>query len=110
MPPGPFADARGASNPSRSVFVDKGDLATIGRARAVAEIKGIQTSGLLAWLIWLSVHIFYLIGLQNRLLVLTRWAFSFVTRGRGARLITGESIATAEAGGTATVARLANEG
>jgi len=70
-------------------FVDKGNLATIGRARAVAEIKGIQTSGMLAWLIWLSVHIFYLIGLQNRLLVLTRWAFSFVTRGRGARLITG---------------------
>jgi NADH:ubiquinone reductase (H+-translocating) len=70
-------------------FVDKGNLATIGRARAVAEIKGIQTSGMLAWLSWLSVHIFYLIGLQNRLLVLTRWAFSFVTRGRGARLITG---------------------
>jgi NADH:ubiquinone reductase (H+-translocating) len=70
-------------------FVDKGNLATIGRAHAVAEIKGIQTSGMLAWLIWLSVHIFYLIGLQNRLLVLTRWAFSFVTRGRGARLITG---------------------
>jgi NADH dehydrogenase len=72
-------------------FVDKGNLATIGRAHAVAEIKGIQTSGLLAWLIWVSVHIFYLSGLQNRLLVLTRWAFSFVTRGRGARLITGES-------------------
>ena len=71
-------------------FVDKGNLATIGRAHAVAEIKGIQTSGILAWLIWLSVHIFYLIGLQNRLLVLTRWAFSFVTRGRGARLITGD--------------------
>ncbi len=72
-------------------FVDKGNLATIGRSHAVAEIKGIQTSGMLAWLIWLGVHIFYLIGLQNRLLVLTRWTFSFVTRGRGARLITGES-------------------
>ena len=46
-------------------FVDKGSLATIGRARAVAEIKGLQTSGLLAWLIWLSVHIFYLIGLKT---------------------------------------------
>ena len=81
--------ARGKpSQPFR--FVDKGNLATIGRAHAVAEIKGIQTSGILAWLIWLSVHIFYLIGLQNRLLVLTRWAFSFVTRGRGARLITGD--------------------
>jgi NADH dehydrogenase len=69
--------------------VDKGNLATIGRARAVADIKGIQISGMLAWIIWLSVHIFYLIGFQNRLLVLTRWAFSFVTHGRGARLITG---------------------
>jgi NADH dehydrogenase len=76
-----------ASQPFR--FVDKGNLATIGRAHAVAEIKGVKTSGLLAWLIWLGVHIFYLIGLQNRLLVLTRWGFSFVTRGRGARLITG---------------------
>ena len=69
-------------------YLDKGNLATIGRARAVADIKGIQISGTLAWLTWLSVHIFYLIGLQNRLLVLTRWAFSFLTRGRGARLIT----------------------
>ena len=79
-------------------FVDKGNLATIGRAHAVAEIKGVQTSGMLAWLIWLSVHIFYLIGLQNRLLVLTRWAFSFVTRGRGARLITGGSGRTPQGG------------
>jgi NADH dehydrogenase len=69
-------------------YVDKGDLATIGRASAVADIKGIQISGMLAWLTWLAVHIFYLIGLQNRLLVLTRWAFSFLTRGRSARLIT----------------------
>ena len=70
-------------------FVDKGNLATIGRARAVAEIKGVQTSGVVAWLLWLGVHIFYLVGLQNRVLVLTRWTFSFLTHGRGARLITG---------------------
>jgi NADH dehydrogenase len=88
-------------------FVDKGNLATIGRAHAVAEIKGIQVSGLLAWLIWVSVHIFYLIGLQNRLLVLTRWAFSFVTRGRGARLITGsaEGAASTEEVPKTTLAR-----
>jgi NADH dehydrogenase len=88
-------------------FVDKGNLATIGRAHAVAEIKGVQVSGLLAWLIWVSVHIFYLIGLQNRLLVLTRWAFSFVTRGRGARLITGsaEGAASAEEVAKTTLAR-----
>ncbi len=72
-------------------YVDKGNLATVGRAHAVADIKGIQISGMLAWVTWLIVHIFYLIGLQNRLLVLTRWAFSFLTRGRGARLITGNS-------------------
>jgi len=72
-------------------YVDKGNLATIGRARAVAEIKGIHFGGPLAWLLWLGIHIFYLIGFQNRILVLLRWGFSFVTRGRGARLITGEA-------------------
>jgi NADH dehydrogenase len=70
-------------------YRDKGNLATIGRAKAVADIKGLQLSGLFAWLTWLFVHLFYLIGLQNRLLVFIRWTFSFVTRGRGARLITG---------------------
>jgi NADH dehydrogenase len=73
-------------------YRDKGNLATIGRAKAVADIKGLQLSGLLAWLTWLFVHLFYLIGLQNRLLVFIRWTFSFVTRGRGARLITGQAI------------------
>ena len=71
-------------------YIDKGNLATIGRARAVAEIKRVHFGGALAWLLWLGIHIFYLIGFQNRLLVLTRWGFSFMTRGRGARLITGE--------------------
>ena len=71
-------------------YVDKGNLATIGRARAVAEIKSLHFGGALAWLLWLGIHIFYLIGFQNRLLVLLRWSFSFLTRGRGARLITGE--------------------
>ena len=69
-------------------YRDKGNLATIGRGQAVADIKGFRLSGLLAWLTWLFVHLFYLIGLQNRLLVFTRWTFSFVTHGRGARLIT----------------------
>ena len=71
-------------------YVDKGNLATIGRARAVAEIKRVHFGGPLAWLLWLGIHIFYLIGFQNRLLVLLRWSFSFLTQGRGARLITGE--------------------
>ena len=69
-------------------YVDKGNLATIGRAKAVADIHGLRLSGLLAWLTWLLVHIFYLVGFQNRLLVVIRWAISFVTHGRGARLIT----------------------
>jgi NADH dehydrogenase len=70
-------------------YRDKGNLATIGRARAVADIKGLKLSGLIAWLTWLGVHLVYLIGFQNRLVVLIRWSFSFVTHGRGARLITG---------------------
>jgi len=69
-------------------YRDKGNLATIGRARAVADLHLIRVNGALAWLIWLFVHLWYLIGFQNRLLVLIRWAFSFITRGRGARLIT----------------------
>jgi NADH:quinone reductase (non-electrogenic) len=68
-------------------YVDKGNLATIGRSKAVADVKGIRIDGFPAWVTWLLVHLFYLIGFQNRLLVVTRWTFSFVTRGRGARLI-----------------------
>jgi NADH:quinone reductase (non-electrogenic) len=69
-------------------YRDKGNLATIGRAAAVADVKGLRLSGFLAWVTWLVVHLWYLIGFQNRLLVLIRWLFSFVTHGRGARLIT----------------------
>ncbi|HEX6715251.1 MAG TPA: NAD(P)/FAD-dependent oxidoreductase [Thermoleophilaceae bacterium] len=69
-------------------YRDKGNLATIGRAAAVADIKGIKLSGFLAWMTWLVVHLFYLVGFQNRLLVFIRWSISFATRGRGARLIT----------------------
>jgi NADH:quinone reductase (non-electrogenic) len=69
-------------------YRDKGNLATIGRAAAVADIKGVKISGFLAWMTWLVVHLFYLVGFQNRLLVLIRWSISFATRGRGARLIT----------------------
>jgi NADH dehydrogenase len=68
-------------------YHDKGNLATIGRARAVADLHTVRLSGFFAWVTWLVVHLFYLIGFQNRLLVLIRWSFSFFTRGRGARLI-----------------------
>jgi NADH:quinone reductase (non-electrogenic) len=71
-------------------YRDKGNLATIGRARAVADLHVLRLSGFPAWVTWLVVHLWYLIGFQNRLLVVIRWAFSFVTRGRGARLISPE--------------------
>ena len=71
-------------------YRDKGNLATIGRARAVADLHAFRLSGFLAWTTWLVVHLWYLIGFQNRLLVFIRWSFSFFTRGRGSRLITGQ--------------------
>jgi NADH:ubiquinone reductase (H+-translocating) len=69
-------------------YRDKGSLATIGRAAAVAQIRGLEFSGLPAWLAWLLVHIFFLIGFRNRVAVLLQWAWSYVTFSRGARLIT----------------------
>jgi NADH dehydrogenase len=71
-------------------YIDKGNLATIGRAAAVADIKGLKLSGFIAWITWLLVHLWYLVGFQNRIVVFIRWLFSFATHGRGARLITGE--------------------
>jgi NADH dehydrogenase len=73
-------------------YIDKGNLATIGRGAAVADIKGLKLSGLIAWLTWLLVHLFYLIGFQNRILVFIRWSVSFFTHGRGARLITAQAM------------------
>jgi NADH dehydrogenase len=76
---------RGTREPFR--YRDKGELATIGHVRAVGVVKGLKLSGFPAWALWLGIHIAYLIGFQNRLLVLTRWTFSYFTRGRGARVI-----------------------
>ncbi|HEX6806016.1 MAG TPA: NAD(P)/FAD-dependent oxidoreductase [Terriglobales bacterium] len=72
-------------------YVDKGSLATIGRAAAVAQIRGLHISGYLAWLAWLFVHVFFLIGFRNRILVLIQWFWSYITYERGARLITGST-------------------
>jgi NADH dehydrogenase len=69
-------------------YRDKGQLAVIGRNRAVAEFGSFRFAGFPAWLLWVFVHIMYLIGYDNRLLVLVQWAFDYVTRKRGARLIT----------------------
>ncbi len=79
----------GTSGPFK--YKDKGNLATLGRARAIAELPpGIKVSGFFAWALWLGIHLWYLVGFQNRVLVFTRWGFSFLTHGRGTRLITGE--------------------
>src|SRR5262245_22000623 len=69
-------------------YRDKGSMATIGRGAAVAAVGDLQLSGSLAWLAWLFVHIMYLVGFRNRLLVLIQWAWAYVTWQRGARLIT----------------------
>lgn len=71
-------------------YTDKGSLATIGRAAGVADVRGLRLSGPIAWLAWLFIHIFFLIGFKNRLLVLIQWAWSYFTHQRGARLITGD--------------------
>jgi NADH dehydrogenase len=70
-------------------YFDKGSLAVIGRAAAVADIFGIHISGLLAWLVWAFIHLMYLVTFQNRLLVFVQWATQNLTFNRGARLITG---------------------
>jgi NADH dehydrogenase len=74
--------------PERFHYWDKGSMATIGRNRAVAELRWFHFSGLLAWLAWLFVHIIFLVGFRNRIAVLIQWAWAYVTFNKGARLIT----------------------
>ena len=68
-------------------YFDKGSMATIGRGRAIAQVKGFGMTGFLAWMAWLFIHVLLLVGFQNRLLVLTQWAVNFVTQNRGARVM-----------------------
>jgi NADH dehydrogenase len=70
-------------------YRDKGQLATIGRRRAVAVLGALRLSGLVAWLAWLGVHVFFLIGFRNRFVVLFTWAWAYLTYDRSARLILG---------------------
>ena len=72
-------------------YFNKGDMAVIGRAAAVANIFGFHVSGLPAWLIWLFVHLMYIVEFQSRVLVFIQWGFEYLTFSRGARLITGEA-------------------
>lgn len=71
-------------------YVDRGAMATIGRAAAVADVRGARFSGLLAWLLWLFVHLMFIVEFQNRVLVMLQWAWNYFTWARSARLITGE--------------------
>ena len=72
-------------------YVDKGQMATIGRRRAVVEKGRMRFGGLVAWWAWLLVHVYYLTGFRNRVLVLFQWAWSYLTFARGARLIIGKN-------------------
>ena len=72
-------------------YVNKGNLATIGRSYAIVDLKGFKLTGLLAWALWLVIHIYYLIGFRNRLVTLFQWAWTYFTYNRGARLITTET-------------------
>lgn len=72
-------------------YLDKGSLATIGRAAAIAQFGKVHLSGLIAWLSWLFIHLFFLIGFRNRIVVMFQWFWSYITYERAARLITGES-------------------
>ena len=75
--------------PTRSFrYRNKGDLAVIGRSRAIADLGRIRFTGLFAWLFWLFLHIMYLVGFRNRVSVLIQWAYSYFTYQRGVRLIT----------------------
>lgn len=71
-------------------YWDKGSMATIGRAAAVADIGRLHFGGTIAWLLWLFIHLMYLVGFQNRLVVLMQWVYAYLTMNRGARLITGD--------------------
>lgn len=80
---------KGVSDAQPFRYIDKGDLAVIGRAAAVANIFGFHVSGWPAWMIWLFVHLMYIVEFQNRVLVFIQWGFEYLTFSRGARLITG---------------------
>ena len=89
-----FVRRRVQGSPPAAAFhyLNKGNLATVGRNKAVAEFGGLHISGFLAWFVWVFVHLMYLVEFDNRLLVFTEWVYNYFTHNRGARLITGESV------------------
>ncbi len=79
----------GGATPAAFHYFNKGNLATVGRNKAVAEFGKVHIAGFFAWLTWVFVHLMYLVEFENRILVLTEWVHNYITRNRGARLITG---------------------
>jgi NADH:ubiquinone reductase (H+-translocating) len=88
---------RGERNEKPFHYFNKGDLAVIGRAAAVADIFGVHLSGFLAWLVWVFIHLMYIVEFQSRIVVFVQWAFLYLTFNRGARLITGSAATDAVA-------------
>ena len=89
---------RGVRDTKPFRYFDKGDLAVIGRASAVADVFGFHLWGFPAWLIWLFIHLMYIVEFRSRVIVFVQWAFLYLTSNRGARLITGETASDALAG------------
>jgi NADH dehydrogenase len=83
-------DGKGQSR-EKFRYVDKGTMATIGRTRAIADIQGFKFKGIIAWFMWLFLHVVFLIGFRNRFAVLVDWFWAYLTRERSARLITGDA-------------------
>ena len=90
------ARLEGKREPPPFHYFNKGEMAVIGRAAAVANIFGVHVSGLLAWLMWLFIHLIYIVEFQSRIMVFIQWGFEYLTFSRGARLITGDEASPRE--------------
>jgi NADH dehydrogenase len=96
-----LAGASAGTSRSRGVFsyTDRGQMATIGRSRAICEAGRLRFGGFAAWLFWLTVHIYFLVGFKNRLFVVIQWAWAYLSYSRGARLIVSREWRSAGHGG-----------
>jgi len=83
-----LAELEGRTPPAPFRYRDKGTMAVIGRNHAVADVKGLQLTGFVAWVAWLTVHLFYLVGFRNRAVVFFSWGWDYLRRDRPTRLIT----------------------
>jgi NADH dehydrogenase len=90
-------------------YRDKGSMATLGRTRAVANLHGVLIGGPVAWVLWLGVHLTYLIGFENRVTVLVRWGYNFFTHGRAARWIIRAPESPGDRGGSSRLPVAAGE-